>query len=375
MKKIAFLTGTRADFGKIKSLIEIISRKKNYEVYIFVTGMHMDAKYGKTVHEVVKCGFKNIFTYYNHDDFDTMDIILSKTITGFGNFVKDIQPDLIIVHGDRVEALAGAIVGSLNNILTAHIEGGEVSGTVDEIIRHAVSKLSHVHFVSNELAKKRLIQMGEDPKSIFVIGSPDIDIMLSKTLPKINLVKKHYEIRFKDYAVAIFHPVVTEIDDIKKQIKNFVDALIKSKLNYVVIYPNNDLGAEFIFSEYERIEKNKKFRYLPSFRFEYFLTLLKNAKFIIGNSSVGVREAPYYKIPSINIGTRQNNRALDPSIINCGYEKTEILKAIKKANLLKIKKTYNDYGDGKSDKNFLSTLKKGLVWKVNKQKTFLDINL
>ncbi len=373
MRKIVFLTGTRADFGKLKSLIKITFNSKQFEVHIFATGMHMNPKYGRTVDEIIKSGFKNIFMYYNHFDYDSMDMILAKTIEGFSHYVNDIKPDLIVVHGDRLEALAGAIVGSLNNIFTAHIEGGEVSGTVDEILRHAVSKLSHIHFVSNELAQKRLIQMGEDPNSVFIIGSPDVDIMLSKRLPKFSFVKKHYEIKFSKYAIAIFHPVVTELDNIKSQIKNFVDALIKSNLNYIVIYPNNDAGAEFIFSEYERIKNNSKFRYLPSLRFEYFLVLLKNAKFMIGNSSAGVREAPYYKIPSINIGTRQNRRTMSSSIINCGYEKREILKAIKKANIVKIKKTYDNYGDGKSDKKFLHVLKKGLIWKVNKQKIFLDI--
>ena len=190
IKKIVFLTGTRADFGKLKSLIAITSKNRRFEVHIFVTGMHMNPKYGRTVNEIEKCGYKNIFTYYNHMDYDSMDVVLSKTINGFSSFVKDIRPDLIVVHGDRVETLAGAIVGALNNILTAHIEGGEVSGTIDELIRHSVSKLSHLHFVSNSIAKKRLIQMGELPKSIFEIGSPDIDILLSSKLPSINEVKK-----------------------------------------------------------------------------------------------------------------------------------------------------------------------------------------
>lgn len=373
MKKIIFLSGTRADFGKIKSLIEIISKKKDFQVYIFATGMHMDPKYGRTVDEIIKSGYKNIFMYYNHSDSDSMDIVLAKTIEGFSNYVTDIKPDLIIVHGDRVEVLAGAIVGSLNNILTAHIEGGEVSGTVDELVRHAVSKLSHIHFVSNEAAKNRLIQMGEDPYSIHIIGSPDVDIMLSDKLPKLKFVKKYYEIKYKDYAIATFHPVVTELADIKFQIKNFIDALIESNLNYILIYPNNDKGSEYIFSEYERIIKNKKFRYLPSIRFEYFLVLLKNSKFVIGNSSAGVRETPYYQVPSVNIGTRQNGRSKHESIINCEYRKKDILNAIILAKKLKIRKKYTKFGEGKSDKLFFEVLKKDSIWKTRKQKIFLDM--
>ena len=161
IKKIVFLTGTRADFGKLKSLIEILNRHQQFEVHIFATGMHLDKKYGYTVHEIEKCGYPNIYKYINHDKESMMDITLSRTIEGFANYIRLIQPDLIVVHGDRIEALAGATVGALNNILVTHIEGGELSGTVDELIRHAVSKLSHTHFVANFEAKKRLMQMGE----------------------------------------------------------------------------------------------------------------------------------------------------------------------------------------------------------------------
>jgi len=165
-KKIVFLTGTRADFGKIKSLIQILQDTEGFEPHIFITGMHLDKKYGYTYLEIEKSGFENLFSFSNATSEHSMDLTLAKTIQGFSNYTKTIHPDMIIVHGDRVEALAGAIVGSLNNILVAHIEGGEVSGTIDELIRHSVSKLSHLHFVSNELAKKRLIQMGELPDSI-----------------------------------------------------------------------------------------------------------------------------------------------------------------------------------------------------------------
>jgi UDP-N-acetylglucosamine 2-epimerase (hydrolysing) len=373
MKKIVFLTGTRADFGKLKSLIEIASKQRKFEVHIFATGMHMDPRYGRTVHEIINCGYKNIFTHYNHNDYDSMDVILAKTINGFINFVNDIKPDLIVVHGDRVEALAGAIVGALNNILTAHIEGGEVSGTVDELIRHSVSKLSHLHFVSNYIAKKRLVQMGELPSSIFQIGSPDIDIMLSKKLPDIKKVKKYYEIPFGEYAIVLFHPVVTEVDQIENQAKNLVNALIESGQNYVVIYPNNDKGSEYIFKEYERFFGNIKIRYLPSLRFEYFLVLLKNAKFIIGNSSVGVREAPYYGIPSINLGTRQNKRVNNLDIINSGYSKEEILVSIKRALKRKTKRVRKLFGKGDSDKRFLKIISGNKIWKASKQKLFQDI--
>jgi len=195
------MSGTRADFGKLKPLIKKVDEAENQCAEIFVTGMHMLALYGQTSLEVEKSGFRNIYKYINQRDEDGMDIVLAKTIQGLSDYVKESPPDLMVVHGDRVEAMAGAIVGSLNNILVAHIEGGEVSGTIDELIRHAVSKLSHIHFVSNEKAKQRLIQLGELSSSIFVIGSPDLDVMNASTLPAIDDVRKKYEIPFKQFHI------------------------------------------------------------------------------------------------------------------------------------------------------------------------------
>ncbi len=371
LKRIVFLTGTRADFGKLKSLIEIISTSDIFEVYIFVTGMHMNSRYGRTVHEVINSGFKNVFMYYNHFNNDAMDIVLAKTIDGFSHYVKDIEPDLIIVHGDRVEALAGAIVGSLNNLLTAHIEGGEVSGTIDDLLRHSISKLSHIHFVSNIEAKRRLIQMGEEDSSVFVIGSPDVDIMLSDKLPEFAAVKKVYDIPFDNYAILIFHPVTTEFDNIRWQVENLVDAVLESGLNYIVVNPNNDLGSDFIFLEYKRLRNNPHIRAFPSIRFERFLVLMKNAKFILGNSSSGIREAPYYGVPTVNIGSRQQNRSLSTDIINCGYEKMEILNAIVSAQHF-IPRTVSHFGEGNSAKMCLEILKSSDTWNISKQKRFND---
>lgn len=371
-KKILFLTGTRADFGKLKSLILRVEETELLEAHIFVTGMHMLSKYGMTVNEVVKSGFKSIYKYINQNNSDSMDVILSKTIHGLSDYVKELAPDMIVVHGDRVEALAGAIVGSLNNILVAHIEGGEVSGTIDELIRHSVSKMSHLHFVSNERAKERLIQLGECDNSIFVIGSPDLDIMISSDLPSLKTVKYRYQIEFKDYAVFMYHPVTTELNSISDNIKKTVDAIIASNDNFVVIYPNNDHGSDIIINELSRLSQNERCRVFPSIRFEYFLTLLKNAQYIIGNSSAGVREMPFYGIPSINLGTRQANRADANSIINIPEEKKLIIDAIKDCKFNSYQ-PIREFGEGNSDRLFVKQLIDERLWDVSKQKTFKDL--
>ena len=374
MKKIVFLTGTRADFGKLKSLIKITQESKLFEVHIFATGMHMNKMYGLTSDEIYKAGFHNIYPFVNHEKIEYMDRTLSKTIDGFSHYISQIEPDLIVVHGDRVETMAGAIVGSLNNILVAHIEGGEISGTIDELIRHSVSKMSHIHMVTNKEAQKRLIQLGELDSSIFIIGSPDLDLMSSRNLPTLETAKNYYDIDFKDYAVAMFHPVTTEYDKIKVNIKSFIDALIESNKNYILIYPNNDLGSMEILEEYKRIENHPKIKIFKSLRFEYFLKLLKNAKFMIGNSSAGIREAPYYKVPSIDIGSRQNNRVVLDSIINCGYAKDVILEEIKNIKDIKdIKDSKEEFGDGNSNKLFLELLSRKDFWTIDRQKQFQEL--
>ena len=308
-----------------------------------------------------------------------MDRTLAKTIDGFSLYIAQIRPDLIIVHGDRVEALAGAIVGSLNNILVAHIEGGEVSGTIDELIRHSVSKMSHIHLVANLEAKKRLIQLGEYNKSIFILGSPDLDLMDEKKLPSLIKAKDYYGIPFEGFAIAMFHPITTEYKYIKKYANNFVKALIESKINYILIYPNNDLGSKEILEEIEKLMSHDRIKIFPSLRFEYFLRFLKESQFIVGNSSAGIREAPYYDVPTVNIGSRQNNRGRSNTIFNCNYKKESILSAIKKATDFKVitkdkNKDKLNFGKGESDKLFLELLNSKALWQINHQKQFQEIN-
>ena len=370
-RKIVFLTGTRADFGKLRPLIEIVNNSNEFECHIFVTGMHTLSRYDFTYREVEKRGYKNVFVFTNQNDFENTDIMLANTIKGFSNFVKEISPDMIVIHGDRLEALAGAIVGSFNNILVSHIEGGELTGTIDESIRHAVSKLSHIHFVSNEDAKKRLIQMGEIEERIFVIGSPDIDVMVKKDLPTKEGLAKYYDMQFEKYAILIFHPVTTELDDLENQISELVSAAIDSKRNYVVIYPNNDPGSEIILDIYKKLESNTNFRIYPSLRFEYFLTLLKNADFIIGNSSSGITEAEIYSVPTINVGTRQKNRSSNENIINVESKKEKILDSISAVDGKEIKSSFS-FGDGKSTKRFFDVVLSEKIWSVPIQKQFVE---
>lgn len=368
-----FLTGTRADYGKMKSLMMAMEEHKDFECYIFVTGMHTLNEFGNTKNEIYKDNFKNIHVYMNQIIEEPMDLVLANTINGFSRYIRELDPDMIVVHGDRVEALAGAACGAINNILVAHIEGGEVSGTIDESIRHSISKLSHIHFVSNEDAKSRLLQLGESEESIYVIGSSDIDVILNKSGDNIKNIKKRYEIEFEKYAVLIYHPVTTEIDKLKYNIEQVVQGIIKSEENFIVVNPNNDTGYKMILNEYERFNGLENINRFPSIRFEYFIEILRNAEYIIGNSSAGIHEAPVLGLPTINLGNRQDGRFLYETIINCNEDVNEILSAIGKLKLGgKIKPT-NHFGNGNSKKNFIEIMESNEVWKISKQKRFTDI--
>jgi UDP-N-acetylglucosamine 2-epimerase (hydrolysing) len=371
-RHIVFLTGTRADFGKLKPLIRRVGEVPHFECTIFATGMHMLARYGLTINEIYKAGFSNVFPFYNQDSTaeTSMEGALANTIQGLSHLVRERRPDLIVVHGDRVETLAGAIVGALNNTLVAHVEGGELSGTVDELIRHSVTKLAHAHFVANDEAAGRLAQMGERPESVWVVGSPDIDVMLGSDLPELSEVREHYDIPFEDYGILLYHPVTTEVEHVERRARHVVDAVLASGRSFVVISPNNDLGSDQIMSEYRRLADPARFRHLPSMRFEAFLTLLRNAAAIVGNSSAGIREAPVYGVQTINLGSRQSNRFRHASIVDISEDDPALA-----AHLREMGGRYpssNHFGDGRSADLFMDALSSERFWRTPRQKQFLD---
>lgn len=372
-RHIVFLTGTRADFGKLKPLMKRVDAMPGFSSTIFATGMHMLARYGLTINEIYKAGFTNVFPYYNQDSSaeTSMEGALANTIHGLSHLVRERRPDLLVVHGDRVETLAGAIVGALNNTLVAHVEGGELSGTIDELIRHSVSKLAHAHFVANAEAAGRLAQMGERAESVWVIGSPDIDVMLGPDLPTIEEVRERYRIPFNDYGILLYHPVTTEVGDLERRATRLVDAILASGRNFVVVSPNNDLGSDLITTQLRRLHDPSRFRHLPSLRFEFFLTLLREAAAIVGNSSAGIREAPVYGVQTINLGSRQSNRFRHASILDISEEDPELVRHLREMG--GEWETSTHFGDGRSAELFMEALGSERFWQTPRQKQFLDL--
>lgn len=369
-RNILFVTGTRADYGKLEPLA-LASLHAGHRVTFFVTGMHMMEKYGLTKTEVHRNNRFNVVEFTNQRDGDPQDVILAKTVIGFSDFLQEHRPDLVIIHGDRVEALACSLVCSTNYVRCAHVEGGEVSGTIDEQFRHCNTKLSSVHLVSSEEARSRVIRMGELRESIHVIGSPELDIHGRPSGVTIDEVLHRYQINSRDFGICIFHPVTSESDSIGAQAAALFRALKKSGRFFVVILPNNDPGADQILCEIEGLPQ-ERFRILPSMRFIYFSELMRNSSAIIGNSSMGVREAPFLGIPSLDVGTRQANRAQSASLWACQASDGEMIARFLSEAWGKRFPCDRNFGSGDAAQKFVALLEQPDFWSQPLQKYFVE---
>lgn len=369
-RSVLFVTGTRADFGKLEPLA-VAARDAGFNVSFFVTGMHLLARYGMTKLEVHKMQGVQVHEFLNQRPGDPQDTILAKTVTGFSDFVKENAPDLVVIHGDRVEALACALVCATNYIRCAHVEGGEVSGTIDEIYRHCNSKLASHHFVSSSDAAGRVMALGEAANNIHAIGSPELDFHAGASGVSIKEVTERYDIQFADFGICIFHPVTSETDTMAVQASALFDALIESGKCFVVIAPNNDPGSAAIFAAIDQLPLDR-FRVLPSMRFGHFSELMKNAKVMVGNSSAGVREAPFIGLPSLDIGSRQTNRAKSPSVFFADADDNGAISDFLAQQWGQSYPRHDAFGGGRASDRFVAVLQTDSFWHGSLQKTFHD---
>jgi UDP-N-acetylglucosamine 2-epimerase (hydrolysing) len=369
-KSILFVTGTRADFGKMEPLA-IAARDAGFAVSFFVTGMHMLDRYGLTKLEVHRTAGVTVHEFLNQRAGDPQDMILAKTVTGFSDFVAEHKPDLVVIHGDRVEALACALVCATNYIRCAHVEGGEVSGTIDEIYRHCNSKLASHHFVSSGDAAKRVMALGEDAAKIHAIGSPELDFHSGPSGVTIADVRARYALPDGDYGICIFHPVTSEAATMGAQARALLGALGASGRNFILIAPNNDPGSAEIFAAIDDLPTDR-FRVLPSMRFAHFSELMKNASVMVGNSSAGVREAPFIGLTSLDVGTRQTNRAKSPSVFFADASDTSKITAFLTDQWGKSYGRDGAFGGGSAAARFASVITSEDFWAGGLQKTFHD---
>ena len=367
-QKLLFVTGTRADFGKLEPLA-LAAQRAGFDISFFITGMHMMRRYGETRLEVKRFPKAEFFEFVNQREGDAQDFILSKTILGFSDFVHEHRPDLVVIHGDRVEALAASIVCAMKYIASAHIEGGEVSGTIDESIRHCNTKLCSQHFVSSEEARQRVLALGEPADCVHNIGSPELDTHAQPSGVTLAQVKERYAIPFDDYGIAIFHPVTSEADTIGAQAQALFSRLEASGRNFVVISPNNDPGTEDIFAVLDRLPP-ARFRQIPSMRFAYFSELMRHASAMVGNSSAGVREAPFLGVPSLEVGTRQNKRASGPSITACAASDASVIDRFLGETWGQRFAADTTFGHGRAAEGFVEVLRRPGFWLQPLQKAF-----
>lgn len=370
-RHILFLTGTRADFGKLEPLAAA-ARSAGHRISFFVTGMHMMERYGMTVNEVRRMVGEGVHEFLNQRPGDPQDIILAKTLSGFSDFVTEHKPDLIVIHGDRIEAMAGALVAATNYVRSAHVEGGEVSGTIDEVFRHCNTKLCTHHFVSSESAKRRVMALGEPEDVIHAIGSPELDFHGRASGVTLEEVKARYAIPFDDFGIATFHPVTSEQATMGAQAQALFDAMQASNRNFVVIAPNNDPGSEGIFEVIGNLPKDR-FRVLPSMRFAHFSELMKHAACMVGNSSAGVREAPFLGVPSLDVGTRQSNRSNAGSVTAVDAFDTEEILAFFENHWGKSFDRDEGFGEGRAAERFVEVLADESFWTRSLQKSFRDV--
>lgn len=371
-RQLLFLTGTRADFGKLEPLAAA-ARDAGFGVTFFVTGMHMMDRYGLTKVEVSRMAGVSVHEFVNQRPGDGQDIVLAKTVTGFSDYVHEHRPDLIIIHGDRIEALAGALVAATNYIPSAHIEGGEVSGTIDEIFRHCNTKLATHHFVSSQPAARRVMALGEPGANIHVIGSPELDFHARPSGVTIEEVRQRYQIGFADFGICTFHPVTSEQATMGAQADGLFAALEASGRAFVVIAPNNDPGSEDIFRALDRLPKDR-FRLIPSMRFSHFSELMKNAACMVGNSSAGVREAPFLGLPSLDIGTRQTNRAQSDRVFQAAATDRAAILAFLASQWGHRHLSHDGFGAGQAAELFVGVLKSDAFWARGLQKEFNDLD-
>lgn len=355
-RKILYITGTRADYGLMRSTLYEIEKNPKLELELAVTGMHLMKEFGMTINEIKRDEFKihKLEAVFEDDDKFSMANFVGKLIQLLTDLVKKIKPDIILLLGDRGEMLAGAIVGAYLNIPTAHLHGGEITATVDEYARHAITKLVNIHLPATKKSAERIMSMGEDPEHVFVVGAPGLDAIMNIDLINKEEIQAKYNLNlFKPLILVLQHPVTLESEKSSKQMLETLKAIQDLRYQTILIYPNADAGGREIVKVIKTCETLpfiKTFKTIPR---KDYLSLMNVASLLIGNSSSGIIEAPSFKLPVINIGSRQKGRERASNIIDVDYNSEEIKRAIKKALYDKnfrsqIMKSENPYGNGET---------------------------
>lgn len=380
-KKICVAINNRANYARIKSLLYEIKKNKNFELQILLGASAILSRFGELNHILKKDGFKKfkkIYSIVEGENLTTMAKSTGLSIIETSTFFENYRPDGVIVIADRFENLSVAISASYLNIPLIHIQGGEVTGSIDEKVRHSITKLSDIHFVATKRARNFLIKMGENKQNVFLTGCPSIDIAykakskLSKDFFKKNKGVGNVPKFNEKYIVVMHHPETTKFNETYNQILQTINAILKLKdIKVVWLWPNIDAGSDIISKQLRILRENKQINnisFFKNFTPENYIKLIFNSECLVGNSSSGIRESSFLSIPAVNIGSRQKNRERGFNVIDVEYNKNQIFNAIlKQMKNRKIKKSFI-YGDGFANKKMITLLNKIFKKKVSVEK-------
>jgi GDP/UDP-N,N'-diacetylbacillosamine 2-epimerase (hydrolysing) len=350
MRKICYVTGTRADFGLMRITLQALDAHPEINLSLLVTGMHLLTEYGETWKEIEADNLfieAKVAVNLSGDSGADMAVALGQQVIGFTNVLEKNRPDLLLLLGDRGEMLAGAIAALHLNIPCVHIHGGELSGTIDESVRHAISKLSHYHFAATEKSRERLIRMGEKNEHVFVTGAPGLDeIYQTELLERAPLFKKYGIDSNQSLTLVLFHPVVQHVDEAVEQITSLLDAVLETGAQSLVLMPNADAGGSVISQVIRNYDTNELIHTAIHVPRREFLSLVACAQIMVGNSSSGIIEAASLGTPVVNVGNRQNRRERSLNVIDAEPTAAAICAAVSAAEKMIGKSWSNVYGKG-----------------------------
>lgn len=385
MKKVAVVTATRAEYGILKPLIKRLKAEPEIELQLLVTGTHLSAKYGNTEQEIIKDGFEIYERIPILEDGNTaydVSCTMANAIKGFAAYFRKEHPDLLVVLGDRTEMLGICCAAMNEHVPIAHLHGGELTeGAVDDCVRHALTKMSYLHFAASEEYRKRIIQLGETPDRVFHVGALGVENILKSPLLSYEEMCESVGIpKGKKYAVVTFHPVTLEGGSEQEQADVLIEAMNqRSEYFYLITKANADAGGEAVNARLEAYcQSVRNAKLVASLGMQRYLSAVKYSCFVLGNSSSGIIEAPALGIPTVNIGDRQKGRLMADTIITCNVKKEEIVAAMDKASHVPHNISVL-YGDGNTSEKIVNVIKLFLFdekWDLEKaflKKKFYDV--
>lgn len=384
-RKIIFISTNRADYNIQKKIIHSLGNNKKNSLILIITGTHLSKKFGYTKSDLDTNKLKTILikNVVKSDKRENVLDCISEGIKKFKKVIEKISPNIVVLIGDRYEILSMAICCLILKIKIAHIHGGETTiGSFDEQIRHSISKMSQIHFVAHSKYKNRLMQMGEQKEKIFNYGSPSLDHIKEAKIIDIDTLSKKYNFNFKKkYFLVCYHPATNDSSNSIKNLKILLKSIDKIKdVNFIFTYPNPDPDFSKIINELKKFTKSNKKKYIliKNFGSKNFFSVINYSKGMIGNSSSGIIEVPIFKLPTINIGNRQEGREQSKSIINCNFKEREIIKKIKysmtKKFIRSIKNTNSIFYKKNTSKKIATKIEEEAL-KKNYIKIFKDFNL